>query len=158
MDRAGIQKAFDDVFDQALVFHGFTDYMRDYEVLTYSVSDPVTGIPPSFERFLFRHCVEATVTTTVTPETWRVSLDERLLDHSAPADLDGFVWGVKWQCLYPGASLVQESSLTASWADRLGIPFYEAVIETNAHKVRLVFSDLKVTSVEPGYTPFVLSE
>ena len=157
MDRAGIQQAFDDVFDQALVFHGFTAYMRDYEVLTYSVADPATGVLPGFDRYLFRHCVEATVTTTVTPDTWRVSLDERLLDSASSADLNGFVWGVRWHCLYPGAGLVQESRRATSWSDRLKIPFYEAVIETNAHKVRLVFSDLEVTSVEPGYTPFVLS-
>ena len=32
MDSAEIQAAFDDVFDQAILFHGFADYMRDYEV------------------------------------------------------------------------------------------------------------------------------
>jgi hypothetical protein len=33
VDEADIQTAFDDVFDQAIVFHGFADYMRDYDVL-----------------------------------------------------------------------------------------------------------------------------
>jgi hypothetical protein len=32
VDTAKIQAAFDDAFDQAIIFHGFADYMRDYEV------------------------------------------------------------------------------------------------------------------------------
>lgn len=154
MDSAAIQRAFDDVFDQALVFHGYTDYMRDYELLTYSVADPRTGIPPAFDRYLFRHCVEAVVTTTVAPQTWRRSLDERQLD-AAAGDLDGFVWGVRWQCLYPGATLVPDSPKAAGWSEAVGIPFHEAVVETNAHRIEVVFSDLEVTSVQPGYAPFV---
>jgi len=33
VDSSEIQAAFDDVFDQAIIFHGFADYMRDYEGL-----------------------------------------------------------------------------------------------------------------------------
>ena len=76
-----MRRAFDDVFDQALVFHGFTDYMRDYEVLTYSIADPQTGIKPSFDRYLFRLCVRANVSSTVAPDIWQRSLDERLIEH-----------------------------------------------------------------------------
>lgn len=152
-----MQRAFDEVFDQALLFHGYTDYMRDYELITHSVADPATGVPPGFDRYLFRYCVEALVTTTVTPETWTVSLNERLLDHDAAADLDGYVWGVKWQCLYPGAMLLPPSSRTAWWSAAVGIPFHEAVVETNAHKITLVFSHLDVSQVEPGYAPFAVS-
>ncbi len=28
-------RPFDEVFDQAIVFHGFADYMRDYEVVWF---------------------------------------------------------------------------------------------------------------------------
>jgi hypothetical protein len=42
-----IDAALQDVFDQAIVFHSYTDYMRDYEIVTFSVADPSTGIPPS---------------------------------------------------------------------------------------------------------------
>ena len=31
---AALQSLLDEVFDQALVYHGFTDYMRDYEIIT----------------------------------------------------------------------------------------------------------------------------
>jgi tRNA C32,U32 (ribose-2'-O)-methylase TrmJ len=39
-----IAEAFDDVFDQAIVFHGFTDCIRDYDVIVYATADPRTGI------------------------------------------------------------------------------------------------------------------
>ncbi len=155
MDAEAMQAAFDEVFDQAIVFHAFTDYMRDYEVVTYSVADPRTGIQPQYDRFIFRYCVEAEVKTTVTPETWRKSLDDGLLDHENGKDLDGYVWGVRWHCLYPGARIEEATPRTTAWADALEMPLYEAVIETNAHHIRLVFGDLEVSQVEPGYAPFV---
>lgn len=157
MDRYEIHRAFDDVFDQALIFHGFTDYMRDYELITYATAAPRTGIQPSFDRYLFRFCVRADVTTTLTPETWRASLDERLIDHETGKDLDGYVWGVKWQVLLPGMRLLDESETANRWARELSMPFYEAVIEANGHRIALVFSDLDVTTVRPGYAPFTVA-
>jgi len=47
VDEAGIQAAFDEVFDQAIVFHGFADYLRDYDVFVYATADPRTGIARS---------------------------------------------------------------------------------------------------------------
>ena len=159
MDRAAMQAAFDDVFDQALVFHGFTDYMRDYELITYSVAAPETGIAPSFDRYLFRYCVEATITSTLTPRIWADSLDERLIDHETGKDLDGYVWGVRWQALYPGARLSEESEIADKWARAVGIPFHEAVIEGNGHRIVLVFSDLVVIrGLQAGYSPFKVQE
>jgi hypothetical protein len=159
MDRAAMQAALDDVFDQALVFHSFADYMRDYELITYSVADPKTGIAPSFDRYLFRYCVEATITSTLTPQIWADSLDERLIDHETGKDLDGYVWGAKWQMLYPGATLLDESEIADKWGRAVGIPFHEAVIEGNGHRIVLIFSDLLVTrGLQAGYSPFAVQE
>lgn len=146
MDARKLQRMLDDVFDQAVFEHGYVDYMRDYEVLVYGTSDPVTGIPPAEHRFLFRHCVEARVVTTVSPETWAVSLDDRLTDTGTVGDLDGYVWGVKWHCLYPGATVVPESAAAQRWSEAVGIDFHEVRIQTNAHDLTLVFSELTVTS------------
>jgi hypothetical protein len=159
MDAMEIERALDDVFDQALIFHAFTDYMRDYEMVFFCVADPRTGIPPSYLRYLFRHCVVARTETTVTSETWQVSLDDALLEHDPDVDAGGYVWGVKWQVMYPGGRLVHRSVPARRWERALGIPFHEVVIEANAHKVELVFSDLEVTPVAVGYVPFqVLDE
>jgi hypothetical protein len=157
MDRKAIQAALEDLFDQALVFHGFTDYMRDYELITYSVADPKTGIAPSFDSYLFRYCVEATITSALKPGTWADSLDEGLVDYETGKDLRGFVWGVKWQTLYPGATLSPQSETAAEWARAVGIPFHEAVIEGNGHKIVLIFSDLVVSrGLQAGYSPFTV--
>ena len=156
MDASEIQAAFDDVFDQAVVFHGFADYMRDYEVYIYAAADPRTGIRAEHLRYRFRHCVRATAVTALSPEIWKRSLDERLIDAELGRELDGYVWGVRWQVLYPGMRLVRGSAGSERWSRELGIPFHEAAIETNGHNISLVFSDLAVDTVAAGHAPFVM--
>ena len=158
VDRSEIQAAFDDVFDQAILFHGFADFMRDYEVFVYATADPRTGIRPERLRYRFTHCVRVTVTSAVPPEIWKRSLDERLVDYEQGRDLDSYGWGVKWQALYPGMKLVPDSAEAQRWSRELGLPFYEAAIETNGHNVSLIFSDLTVQTVQPGHAPFVVPE
>jgi hypothetical protein len=149
-----IQAVFDEVFDQAVVYHGFTDYMRDYEMVIYTSADPRTGIAPSHTRMLFKHCVQATVTSAVNPAVWVRSLDDRLVETPSEDQPDGYVWGVRWQELYPGLSLLSDSSEADRWSTALGLPFYEAVAGMNGHTVGLVFADLAVTIIEAGYAPF----
>ena len=158
VDTSEIQAAFDDAFDQAIVFHGFADYMRDYEVFIYTTADPRTGIRPEHLRYRFTHCVRATVTTALSPEIWRQSLNERLVDYEQGRDLDGYVWGVKWQALYPGMKLLPDSADAKRWSSALRLPFHEAVIETNEQNISLVFSDLAVQTVDPGHAPFVVPD
>jgi hypothetical protein len=153
-----IQTAFDDVFDQALVFHGFVDYMRDYDVFVYATVDPRTGVAPEYLRYRFKYCVRAVVTSAVPPEIWKRSLDPRLVDYEQGRDLDGYVWGVKWQALYPGMKLVRDSADAQRWSHDLGLPFYEASIETNGHNICLIFADLTVDTVGTGHPPFVVSD
>jgi len=156
MDARQIEAAFDDAFDQALLFHGFVEYMRDYEMIMQLSADPSTGIPTDFVRYIFVHCVRADVSTALTPEIWRDSLDERLIDYDTGADLDGYVWGVKWQLLYPGLALISNSTAAEQWSDALGVPFHEARVQTNGHDMTLIFSDLRVEKIFTGYSPFTL--
>jgi hypothetical protein len=92
MDLTQIQAAFANAFDQAIVFHGFADYMRDYVIFVYATADSGTGIRPEHLRYRFSHCVLATVTTAVPPEVWKQSLDERLIDNEQGPELGGYVW------------------------------------------------------------------
>ncbi|MGC4879214.1 HalD/BesD family halogenase [Micromonospora sp. DT43] len=158
MEIAQLSQALDDIFDGAVVHHGYTDYIRDYEVIVYVTADPRSGIPPVHLRYLFKYCVSAEVRTVVGPDIWRRSLDDRLTDREVGPDLDGFVWAVRWQSLYPGAEVVADSERGRSWADRIGIPFHEVRFEMNAHVLTLIFSDLQVTEVGEGYTPFIVTE
>jgi hypothetical protein len=157
VDAEQITRAFDDIFDQAIVFHGFTDYMRDYDIFVYATADPRTAIPPAHLRYRFKHCVRATVATALPPDIWSRSLDERLVDYETGRDLDGYVWGVRWQELYPGAKLLTVSGAADAWSARLGMPFHEALIETNAHSLSLTFADLVVDHLEPGHAPFTVT-
>lgn len=91
MDRSEIQTAFDDAFDQAILFHGFADYMRDYEVFIYATADPRTGVRAEHLRYRFTHCVRVSVMSAVPPEVWKRSLDERLVAYEQGRDLDGYV-------------------------------------------------------------------
>ena len=155
VDAGSIQSALDDVFDQAVVYHAFTDYMRDYEVIVLEVSDPRTGMPSMrYLRYLFRYCVEAQAVTAVRSDTWRVSLDDRLLNFSTVGDIAGYVWAVRYQGLYPGAKVVADSSLAAKWKKAIGIAFHEVRFETNGHNLSLVFHDLDVAEIDRGYAPF----
>jgi hypothetical protein len=156
MDASQIQAAFDDVFDQAVIFHGFADYQRDYEVFIYAAPGPRTAARPEHLRYQFKHCVRAVVSTALSPEIWSRSLDDRLTGHEQGRAADGYVWGVRWQVLYPGMKLIPGSAEAARWSRELGLPFHEAAIEMNSHNISLVFSDLAVNTVETGYAPFVI--
>jgi hypothetical protein len=54
--------------------------------------------------------------------------------------------------------LVPDSADAQRWSRELGVPFHEAVIETNGHNLSLVFSDLTVQTVDSGYAPFVVPD
>src|SRR5262249_6043647 len=81
MDPVKLQQALDEVFDQALLHHGFVDYMRDYELVIHVTADPRTGVAPSRLRCLFRYCVQANCATTVPAGVWKDSLDDRLTNY-----------------------------------------------------------------------------
>ncbi|MFD6438083.1 hypothetical protein [Streptomyces venezuelae] len=156
MDIALLEQHLEETFDHAVVHHGYVTYMRDYEVIVHATADPRTGVPPAYLRHLFRYCVEARCETSLAADTWRESLDDRLLDHeTADPDLGGYVWGVNCHAMYPGASLVRDSKAAERWSKEIGIDFHEVRIETNAHDLTLVFSDLEVSEVPVGYAPFV---
>lgn len=159
MNEQQLREAFDEVLDQALVFHGFSDYMRDYDLHVYATADPRTGIAPEHLRYRFIHCVRATVTTAVRRDVWARSLDDAMTDYDAwvaSGEPEGYVWGVKWQVLYPGITLLPESHETREWSKDLGRRFHHVQVETNGHNISLVFADLKVETLQPGDVAFVV--
>ena len=147
----------DEVFDQGIVHHGYVDYIRDYEVILYCTADPRTGIQPEHVRLLFTHCVAADVESAVPAETWLRSMDDHLLDASVD-HADGYVWGVRWQVMYPGGRVRAGSVRADRWSRALGRKFHEVRIETNGHHLNLVFTELRSSVVSPGYVPFVVGD
>jgi hypothetical protein len=153
-----IERALAQVFDHALVFHGFADFTRDYDIYVDCPANPKSGIGPETLRVRFKHCVRAETTSMLSAAIWSDSLDDRLINYEQGVQLDGYGWGVKWQCLYPGGRLLTESAEAAAWTAAVGIEFHEVLIETNVQMIRLVFSGLEVAKVEPGETPFTVAD
>ncbi|MFD5145644.1 hypothetical protein [Streptomyces sp. NPDC058401] len=152
MDTAELQRTLNEHIEAHVVHHGYTTYMRDYEVVIDVWNGPKS--PTTYLRYLFRYCVEARCETFLSMDIWQKSLDERLLDCDTAIDLDGYVWGANYHELY-GAELRPKSEAALRWSKAVGIDFHEVHIETNAHDLTLVFSDLEVTEVPVGYAPFV---
>ena len=157
MNRTDLDTSLNRLFDQFLLFHGFTRTMRDYEFIVYQTVDPSTGLSPRYLRFLFRYCTEADVRSSVQPEGWARSLsDEFLKTEHVSRGMPGYAWGVSSQVMYPGATIIEESDRARAWRERVGIPFYEVRVEANAHNITLVFSDLAVDEVAQDYVPFAV--
>ena len=157
MDPADLAARLDQLFDCELVHHGFTSYMRDYELVVFQSTDPRSGIAPRHLRFLFRCCPEASVRSELAPDVWSTSMDDRLLDqHHVTLQSSGYAWGVQAQELYPGAVVVADSDRARWWSEQVGVPFHEIEVSANAHHLRLVFAGLEVTEIADGWTPFTV--
>ncbi len=133
-----------DVFDNALLFHAYKPYMRDYELIVEVHVGPAV---PGTYSYLFRYCVEARIRTSVADHIYRQSLDDRLTEYASGKDLDGYVWGVNWSLLYPGWALHTPSERAAHWTERVGIECHEVQIESNAYDITLIFADLRITKL-----------
>lgn len=71
-----IQEALErDLFDAAIVRHGFTPYLRDYDIVAYFGRGP---------EYLYRlsHCPLAEVTTAVPDDVWQRSWGDNFIDYS----------------------------------------------------------------------------
>jgi hypothetical protein len=136
------------LYDNALLFHAYRPYMRDYELIVYCDVGPA---PQGTYSYLFKYCVHVHVVTSLPDSAYRASLDERLIDYEAGKDLDGYLWGVKWAELMPGWTLQPDSENAADWSRRLGIDFHEVIIQSNAYVITLIFSDLVVTRLSEDF-------
>src|SRR4051794_3351814 len=85
-------------FDGAILSHGFTTYMRDYEIIA-ETSASYNKDGARRYSYRFTHCVYAVCTTSVHDDTWRMSWSDTFSDHERwkqAGGPEGFVWGVCW--------------------------------------------------------------
>jgi hypothetical protein len=171
--REHIEK--DELFlDSAIVFHGYAQYLRDYDI----VIDVPAALPPGVPlvrqttastviplgdsagsyimgryRYRFTHCPEVRVTSRVGDETWRRSWDDLFIDYETwerAGNPEGFVWGVNWADAYPGLEYVGGSELAASWSERLAREMHEITVESNTFALQLVCHDLCIDQLATG--------
>lgn len=142
--------------DSAIVAHGFAPFLRDYDVtIEVPAARPDGGDSYVLGRYRYRftHCQEAHATTTVAPETWRVSWDDVFTNRArweAAGTPAGYVWGVGHADAYPGLVYVGDSATARGWTRQLGHEMHEVRIETNAWTLQLVFHDLRVQQLAVG--------
>lgn len=155
MNRAVLEQflAGHDMADMALLRHGFAPHLRDYHLVVFDPRANPTE-PTRNARFEFKYCVAADVTTKLSPETWCRSLDDRLLSTAESEGVDGYVWGVNWQCIYPNAIVVTDSERASEWTHSTGRDFHEVLVETNCQVIKLVFSDFSVAALDVASSPF----
>lgn len=156
IDLAAHDWSTDPLLNAGVIRHGFTSYMRDYDVIV-EVSAPKPDDSGSYIasrlRYRFTHCVEAHVETTVTPDSWRKSWGDEFIDYEEWVAADkpnGYVWGVNWSEAYPGPSCVDASARAGRWTNKLEQPMHEIVIQTNAFLINLICHGLLVNELAVG--------
>lgn len=141
----GTLEAFN-LYDSAIIRHGFTDYMRDYEVVIYFPPD----LGDAVRKFQFVGCAEAQYMTAL--RHFAVSLpDENVTVNLSdpPEDFPtGFIWAVRDATLVPGFSYIEDGEQAAFWSNKLGRKMHEVLFETNVYNLRLVFADVRTTVIE----------
>jgi hypothetical protein len=149
----------EDFLDAALLRHGFTDYMRDYEIIVSGRDGPPRT---DVHRYLFIGCAEAVYQTAVSSEYFGPSLpDEFVLagpDNPEEEIPDGFIWGVRWACAYPGLTYRRDGERARYWEGLLQRPMHEVFLETNAYSLLLVFADVRHSYIGVANEPGVLRE
>jgi hypothetical protein len=113
-----IQEALErgNLFDAAIVRHGFTPYLRDYDLIAYFGRGPE-------DLYRFSHCPLVEISTAVPDDVWKHSWSDNFIDYSewlksgAP---DGYVWGICESTVYPGAKYFADSKLAREWMSRWG--------------------------------------
>lgn len=144
------------LYDNAIIAHGFTPWMRDYDLVVEALASAPGGQRSYTEgryRYRFTHCVLAEAATELPAEAWHRSWDDVLTDYAAwerAGHPEGYVWGVNYMAAYPGARYVRGSPAAAEWAGRLGHSMHEVQVETNGHRLRLIFHMLQVHKVAQG--------
>lgn len=142
--------------DSAVVSHGFAPFLRDYDVVIEVPAAKPDGTGSYIEgryRYRFTHCPEAIVRSSVTPDAWRESWDDRFTDYEAwerAGAPNGFVWGVRWADAYPGMSYVDSSERARRWTEEFGHEMHEVRIETNTWVLHIVFHGLHVDRLSVG--------
>jgi hypothetical protein len=129
----------DGFIDTAILSHGFMPYKRDYYFHVETLwREPLAGQ----YLVLFRHCYEFNYKTFTGPETLLQSWDDVFIDYDKyekAGGPEGYVWGSNHIGVYPGFTLVDNSSKASEWSEKLGKQMKEVELEADIFKMNFVF-------------------
>lgn len=133
----------------AIVRHGYTDYMRDYDVLVAGIEGPPFS---DAHRYQFVMCVYAVVNTNVDEKILFGSFEDELvlsdINQSGDTDKECVHWGVRESTAQFGLELVQNSEIASEWTRKLRRPMSEIRIETEIFRLDLVFAELRYEKIQ----------
>ncbi|MFB7368854.1 hypothetical protein ACFC0D_03270 [Streptomyces sp. NPDC056222] len=151
MDAAELEQTLNAISSHAVVCHGYTNNMRDYEIVVRDPADLSAEKEPPHRRYVFRYCIGALCFPTVSPETWKQSLHDSWISQegqdsdAAPEESAGSVAWLRFPC----AEVPPPSKLARRWSEALGIKFHDVFLRTSIYRLHLLFSELQVTEVRP---------
>jgi hypothetical protein len=137
----------EDFFDAAIMRHGFTDYMRDYEIIVAARNGPPNT---DVHKYQFIGCVEAHYQTKLKGAFAQSLSDEFVYagpDYPDKGEPDGFIWGVRFAEAYPGMEYLETSARAEYWSGLMGRTMHEITVETNVYLLRIVFADVRYAFV-----------
>src|SRR5262245_48375694 len=117
------------IADATICRHGFTDYMRDYDVIVGARNGPPNT---DLHRYQFIGCVEARYETVL--EKWfnQSISDDFVLsgpDYPEKDDPDGFIWGVRFSVPQVGFEYIENGERAKYWSEKIGRKMHEVVVE-----------------------------
>jgi hypothetical protein len=129
----------EDIYDVAVLRHGFTDYLRDYK---FEIEANWIGDLAGRYILTFKHCYDLTYKTLVKDDVIKKSWDDIFTDYETwekNNEPDGFVWGTNWSLAYPGFKELKDSDKAKAWSNRLKKQMSEVKLETNSFEINLIF-------------------
>ncbi len=129
----------EDIYDVAVLRHGFTNYIRDYQ---FEIETNWIGNLAGRYVLTFKHCYDLTYRILVEDDVIKKSWNDIFTNFEVwkkNNEPDGFVWGINWSLAYPGFEQIKNSDKAKNWSNRLGKKMHEVKLETNSFQINLIF-------------------
>jgi hypothetical protein len=139
MDKSKLKE----IFDVAILRHGFSEYNRDYDFVFEVDSSADSG------QFLlrFKHVYKLSYVTSLTTEALKVSTNDNFTDYKKwqeTGEKEGFVWGVNYALAYPGFTMLDNYAKGRQLDQGFGFEMFNVTLETETYKIDFVTSDFEV--------------
>jgi hypothetical protein len=132
--------------DIGIMSHGFTPYMRDYDVVFEALWGKTKWADAKGTyRLRFTHCPEVSTLTALSDAAYKQAWSDDHINFEqwiAAGKPDGYVWGASWSMAY-----VDDSPSAKQWSERFGRAMHEVLIVTEAYRLRVVFHDFTLTKL-----------
>lgn len=124
-----------------IVRHGYTDYMRDYEIIVCSLLGPPWD---DLHKYQFVGCVETHCQSVVDPAMYAASISDLNVTCIDEGDEQpaGFIWGTRSSEL-PSIDFFKDTASSDAWSRKLAMSCYEARLVTEAYSLKIIFHELR---------------